>query len=184
MLVCAIALFRRMYSRESSPDVAPAGARKDGDSWTVDRVLLHWTHLEIGEMSRWKDSRHRHGARPSRSKRVPRDRPFHASRHFEVLEQRTLLSVYYVAVNGSDAAAGTIGDPFKTFRPAVASQPGDTIYVRGGTYTKITRRCIAWTHIPPPTPLTNLNSSEATTITFSAALFRSARGLDTPSILH
>ena len=87
-------------------------------------------------MSRWKDSRHRHGARPSRSKRVPRDRLFHSSRHFEVLEERTLLSVYYVAVNGNDANAGDIGAPFKTFEKAITTVvAGDTIYVRGAGRT-------------------------------------------------
>ena len=43
---------------------------------------------------------------------------------------------WYVATDGSDDNPGTISEPFKTFRPAVAqASPGDTIYVRGGTYT-------------------------------------------------
>lgn len=42
---------------------------------------------------------------------------------------------YYVAPNGSDGADGTITRPYKTFRPAVTqAQPGEFIYVRGGTY--------------------------------------------------
>jgi hypothetical protein len=42
---------------------------------------------------------------------------------------------YYVALNGSDSNPGTIGGPFLTIEKAVSKvQPGQTIYVRGGTY--------------------------------------------------
>ncbi len=42
---------------------------------------------------------------------------------------------YYVALNGSDSNAGTLGSPFRTIEKAVTLvQPGQTIYVRGGTY--------------------------------------------------
>ncbi len=44
---------------------------------------------------------------------------------------------YYVAVDGNDASDGAIDAPFKTFQKALsAAVAGDTIYVRGGTYTK------------------------------------------------
>lgn len=47
-----------------------------------------------------------------------------------------LASTYYVATTGSDSAAGTIDNPFRTIPKAVTvSVAGDTIYVRGGTYT-------------------------------------------------
>jgi hypothetical protein len=42
---------------------------------------------------------------------------------------------YYVATNGSDTNSGTLGSPFLTIEKAVSVvQPGQTIYVRGGTY--------------------------------------------------
>lgn len=41
----------------------------------------------------------------------------------------------YVAINGSDSNPGTIALPFKTLNKAIAqTTPGQTIYVRGGTY--------------------------------------------------
>lgn len=44
-----------------------------------------------------------------------------------------------VALNGSDAAAGTSSVPYGTIQKAVSvAQPGDTIEVRGGTYTVTT----------------------------------------------
>jgi len=46
-------------------------------------------------------------------------------------------TTYYVATNGNDAASGTsIDAPFATPQHAVAATltPGDTIYIRGGTY--------------------------------------------------
>ena len=45
-------------------------------------------------------------------------------------------STYFVATNGNDANAGTIGSPWLTMLHAVAQLlPGDTLYLRGGTYT-------------------------------------------------
>ncbi len=43
--------------------------------------------------------------------------------------------VYYVATGGNDSAAGSQNAPWKTIgRAARAVMPGDTVYVRGGTY--------------------------------------------------
>src|SRR6266571_5195282 len=43
--------------------------------------------------------------------------------------------VYYVATNGSDSNPGTIDQPWATLTNALGDlQPGDTLYVRGGTY--------------------------------------------------
>jgi hypothetical protein len=46
---------------------------------------------------------------------------------------------YYVATTGSDANAGTIDRPFATLQKghdvAIA---GDTVWIRGGTYTRVT----------------------------------------------
>jgi parallel beta-helix repeat protein len=47
----------------------------------------------------------------------------------------TTGSTYYVATTGSDTAQGSIGDPFRTINHgASVLRPGDTLYVRGGTY--------------------------------------------------
>ena len=46
---------------------------------------------------------------------------------------------FYVATTGSDANAGTLALPWKTISHAAASslvQPGDTVFVRAGTYTE------------------------------------------------
>ena len=54
-----------------------------------------------------------------------------------VLAAFTPLSAreYFVAPNGSDAAAGTQAAPFATIRRAqAAAAPGDTVFIRGGTY--------------------------------------------------
>jgi len=44
---------------------------------------------------------------------------------------------WYVATNGNDSNAGTIGAPFATLQGAIYyhAQPGDTVWVRAGTYT-------------------------------------------------
>ena len=44
-------------------------------------------------------------------------------------------ATYYVATNGSDANPGTITQPFRTIvKSNSVLQPGDTLYIRGGTY--------------------------------------------------
>jgi hypothetical protein len=46
-----------------------------------------------------------------------------------------LFAQKYVATDGDDANPGTIAQPFKTITKAISvATPGDTIYVRGGTY--------------------------------------------------
>ncbi len=44
---------------------------------------------------------------------------------------------WYVATNGSDSNPGTLAQPFATLNGAIYyhAQPGDTVWVRGGTYT-------------------------------------------------
>jgi len=45
-------------------------------------------------------------------------------------------ATYYVAPTGNNANPGTIGQPFATLQKAQdVANPGDTIYMRGGTYT-------------------------------------------------
>jgi hypothetical protein len=58
----------------------------------------------------------------------------------EQLESRFLLSTFYVATNGSDSNAGSLARPFKTIQKAAnLAQPGDTVFVRGGTYRETVR---------------------------------------------
>ena len=54
----------------------------------------------------------------------------------EMLEGRVLLSrTWFVAPAGNDGAAGTLAQPFKTIEhAALLAQPGDTVYLRAGTY--------------------------------------------------
>ncbi|MEM7050975.1 MAG: right-handed parallel beta-helix repeat-containing protein [Acidobacteriota bacterium] len=90
---------------------------------------------------------------------------------------------YYVATDGSDAAAGTLEAPFGTIAHglAAATQPGDTVWVRGGLYLPTTgqtmifagtaeapitlsafpgeRPIIDGTHMPDGTPGLYINTS-------------------------
>jgi len=46
-------------------------------------------------------------------------------------------ATYYVATSGSDANQGTESEPFRTVRQGVSAlQPGDTLYIRAGTYAE------------------------------------------------
>ncbi len=48
-------------------------------------------------------------------------------------------ATYYVAPNGSDLAAGTLGQPFASItRAQQSAASGDTVYLRGGTYSNFT----------------------------------------------
>ncbi|HWE03253.1 MAG TPA: right-handed parallel beta-helix repeat-containing protein [Tepidisphaeraceae bacterium] len=54
----------------------------------------------------------------------------------EALESRVMLSrTWFVAPNGNDKNAGTISQPFLTIQHAAGlAEPGDTVYLRAGTY--------------------------------------------------
>jgi len=57
-------------------------------------------------------------------------------------------NIYYVAPNGSDAAAGTQAAPWASIAHAQsAAKPGDTVYFRGGRYavTRANRACSSQT---------------------------------------
>lgn len=48
-------------------------------------------------------------------------------------------STFYVSTSGSDIAAGTLAQPFASLsRAQTAASSGDTVYIRGGTYTNAT----------------------------------------------
>ncbi|KYF75479.1 hypothetical protein BE17_33665, partial [Sorangium cellulosum] len=65
---------------------------------------------------------------------------------------------YYVATNGSDSNPGTLDRPFKTISKGVnAANAGDTVYIRGGTYT-------GWSNGIHPTK----SGTQAAWITFRA----------------
>lgn len=51
----------------------------------------------------------------------------------------TWAANYYVAPGGDDASAGTLEGPWRTVQKAANTlQPGDTVFVRAGTYEKVT----------------------------------------------
>jgi hypothetical protein len=78
----------------------------------------------------------RHSGKAFRHNQSSVRRPRWFRPQLEVLEDRQLLSTYYVATTGSDANPGTLAQPFRTIQHGldVATAPGDTVYVRGGTY--------------------------------------------------
>jgi hypothetical protein len=59
---------------------------------------------------------------------------------------------FFVAPNGDDAAAGSLDKPFATIQRAQQSaNPGDTVYIRGGTYllreNQIAQKRRAWAYV-------------------------------------
>ena len=84
----------------------------------------------------------------------------------EELENRVLLSTYYVATNGSDSNAGNISKPFRTIqRAANIAQPGDVVEIRGGTYRETVRPSRSGTGSKPIT----FRSYGSETVTVSGA---------------
>jgi hypothetical protein len=75
--------------------------------------------------------------RSSKSWSAPRRRGRNAVRpRIEDLEERLVLSTFYVAPTGNNHNPGTIAQPFATIQHGldVATHPSDTVVVRGGTY--------------------------------------------------
>ena len=55
--------------------------------------------------------------------------------YVEPLEGRCYLSAIYVSPNGTDAGKGTLSRPFQTIQHAAdVARPGETVYIRAGTY--------------------------------------------------
>ena len=55
----------------------------------------------------------------------------------EALESRLVPSVYYVSLTGSDNNPGTLAQPFGTINHGASIlTPGDTLYIRAGTYAE------------------------------------------------
>jgi hypothetical protein len=86
---------------------------------------------------------HRFYARLNGAARSNRPRPAARARRrarlrVVALEDRVVPSTYYVATTGSDTNNGSLAQPFKTIQHGldVASSPGDTVFVRGGTYNE------------------------------------------------
>ncbi|HVN49019.1 MAG TPA: DUF1565 domain-containing protein, partial [Bacteroidota bacterium] len=58
------------------------------------------------------------------------------SSHVPILQKITTGNVYFVSPSGSDTNPGTFAQPLLTISAAIAkAAAGDTIYVRGGTYS-------------------------------------------------
>lgn len=79
----------------------------------------------------------------------------------DTLETRTLMSTYFVSTSGTDIAAGTLAQPFRTIQEAAnVAQWGDTVQIEGGTYHE--------TVTPPHSGVTFTNYNNQT-VTISGA---------------
>src|SRR5208337_1479909 len=64
----------------------------------------------------------------------------------EPLEERLVLSTYFVSPTGSDHNSGSASSPFATLQNAMKSlEPGDTLNVEPGTYTGF---IVGWDSVP------------------------------------
>lgn len=65
-----------------------------------------------------------------------------------VIGSPVFCSIYYVASTGDNANPGTLTEPFLTIQAAQSAVvPGDTVYVRGGTYIMTTDQVAAYSGI-------------------------------------
>lgn len=78
-------------------------------------------------------------------------------------------TIYYVANNGNDANAGTISQPFLTIsRAQTAVVPGDTVYIRGGTYVMTTAQVSTYSSIWAYVTLLNKSGTSGNRINYWA----------------
>lgn len=107
--------------------------------------------MQTRKTTRWSGS-HRNS---SSSQVIPRLRASRSSQHDSLLTRtfyafavwliilvsvsRTHAASYYVAANGLDTNPGSEAQPWQTIQKAAnVLAPGDTVYVRSGTYSKVT----------------------------------------------
>ena len=69
-----------------------------------------------------------------------------------LLSIKTYAVNYFIAVNGDDANSGTIDAPFASLAKAQSLvTPGDTVFIRGGTYKLRTEQIMAdyniWSYV-------------------------------------
>lgn len=63
-----------------------------------------------------------------------------------VATQSVWAESYFVSVSGDDSNPGSLAQPFKTINHAIAGlQPGDTLYLRGGTYFEQVKATVSGT---------------------------------------
>jgi hypothetical protein len=99
------------------------------------------------------------GIRRSRTHRAGSGRDF-AQAGLEPLEPKLLLSTYYIATDGLDTGDGSIDAPFASLRKFFSvAAPGDTVYLRGGTYNAAAN---VWRNTEP-----NVSGTAAAPITIS-----------------
>src|SRR5437868_6957221 len=69
----------------------------------------------------------------------------------ELLENRLFLSAnWFVSTTGSDDSRGTLDQPFRTIQQAAnLAQPGDSVFVRGGTYRETVKPTTSGTASAP-----------------------------------
>ena len=94
---------------------------------------------------------------------------FIASLNFEV---QAAPNTYYVAPNGNNNNPGTFDKPWQTIEYAVSTsqvKPGDTVYIRGGTYNEYVQQNISGS---PGNPITYINYPGETPILTGSGTFR------------
>ena len=87
----------------------------------------------------------------------------------EPLEERVVLSTYWVSPSGNDSNNGSASSPFATLQNAMMSlQPGDTLDVEPGTYTGF---IVGWDSQPASSgdPYGTINGTAGNPITIQAA---------------
>ena len=86
----------------------------------------------------------------------------------EPLEQRVVLSTYWVSPSGNDSNSGSASSPFATPQHAMMSlQPGDTLDIKSGSYTGF---IVGWDSTPANSgdPYGTINGTACNPITIQA----------------
>lgn len=73
--------------------------------------------------------------KPAGEKHKPRRAELLRATSAELLENRRLLTAWYVSTTGNAANPGTLNQPFNTIQEAAnVAQPGDVVFIMGGVY--------------------------------------------------